>query len=75
MPITIRGALRGAVVAMMLAGCAGQTEQLTMQAPPTTGQPAQPGQPAQRPQPPQQVVFPNGTVFGGASGPQASSRR
>ena len=73
MKISVRGTLRGAAVAAVLTGCAGQTEQLTMQAPPTTAPPAQPGQPAQRPQPPQQVVFPNGTVFGGASGQQAST--
>jgi len=54
------------VAAAILAGCAGQTEQLAVQAPP----PAAPGQPAP---PPQQVVFPNGTVFGGASGAQAST--
>jgi outer membrane protein OmpA-like peptidoglycan-associated protein len=61
----VRGALAAAVAVAMVAGCAGQTEQLTVQAPPpATGKPA----PA-----PQQVVFPNGTVFGGASGQQASS--
>jgi outer membrane protein OmpA-like peptidoglycan-associated protein len=48
----------GLVVAALLAGCAGQTEQLSMQSP--TGQP------------PQSVTFPNGTTFGGASGRQAS---
>ena len=49
------------VVAVLLAGCAGQTEQLSMQ------QPAQGGR-AQ----PQSITFPNGTTFGGASGRQAS---
>ncbi len=61
----------GLVVATLLAGCAGQTEQLTMQAPPAP--PAQPGQPARPAQPAQQVTFPNGTTFGGASARQASS--
>lgn len=65
MTSTIRGALAAAAVAVV-AGCAGQTEQLAVQAPP----PAAAGQPAP---PPQQVVFPNGTVFGGASGQQASA--
>jgi outer membrane protein OmpA-like peptidoglycan-associated protein len=64
MKSSVRGVL-AAVAAAMVAGCAGQTEQLTMQgAPPAT---------AGKPAPPQQVVFPNGTVFGGASGQQASS--
>ena len=49
----------GFVVAGVLAGCAGQTEQLSMQSP--AGQQA-----------PQSVTFPNGTTFGGASGRQAS---
>jgi outer membrane protein OmpA-like peptidoglycan-associated protein len=48
----------GLIVTAALAGCAGQTEQLTMQGP--TGQS------------PQMVTFPNGTTFGGASGRQAS---
>ena len=48
----------GFVVAGVLAGCAGQTEQLSMQSP--AGQA------------PQSVTFPNGTTFGGASGRQAS---
>jgi outer membrane protein OmpA-like peptidoglycan-associated protein len=48
----------GLVVAGALAGCAGQTEQLSMQGP--VGQS------------PQMVTFPNGTTFGGASGRQAS---
>jgi outer membrane protein OmpA-like peptidoglycan-associated protein len=47
----------GFVVAAGLAGCAGQTEQLSMQGP--TGQS------------PQSITFPNGTTFGGASGRQA----
>ena len=64
---TRRGQILGVTAAALLAGCAGQTEQLTMQ-----GAPAQatPGAPAQ---PPQQVTFPNGTTFGGASGRQASA--
>jgi hypothetical protein len=49
----------GVVVAGMLVGCAGQAEQLSMQNP--TGQG------------PQSVTFPNGTVFGGASGREAST--
>jgi hypothetical protein len=48
----------GLVVAGVLSGCAGQTEQLSMQSP--AGQP------------PQSVTFSNGTTFGGASGRQAS---
>src|SRR5262245_35739531 len=56
------------VVAVLLAGCAGQPEQLTMQQP---TQPSPQGGPP-RPQPPQSVTFPNGTTFGGASGRQAS---
>jgi outer membrane protein OmpA-like peptidoglycan-associated protein len=51
------------VVAVCLAGCAGQTEQLSMQ---------QPAQGAAPPPPPQAITFPNGTTFGGASGRQAS---
>jgi outer membrane protein OmpA-like peptidoglycan-associated protein len=50
------------VIAVVLAGCAGPTEQLSMQRP-------QQGTTAQ---PPQSVTFPNGTTFGGASGRQAS---
>jgi outer membrane protein OmpA-like peptidoglycan-associated protein len=50
------------VVAVFLVGCAGQTEQLSMQQPAQRG--AQP--------PPQSITFPNGTTFGGASGRQAS---
>jgi outer membrane protein OmpA-like peptidoglycan-associated protein len=46
------------VVTAALAGCAGQTEQFSMQTP--TGQQ------------PQSITFPNGTTFGGASGRQAS---
>jgi hypothetical protein len=53
------------VVAVWLAGCAGQSEQLSMQ------QPTQPGQQG-GPPPPQSITFPNGTTFGGASGRQAS---
>jgi outer membrane protein OmpA-like peptidoglycan-associated protein len=52
----------GLVVTSALAGCAGQTEQLTMQQP----------QQGTQPQAPQMVTFPNGTTFGGASGRQAS---
>jgi outer membrane protein OmpA-like peptidoglycan-associated protein len=51
------------VVAVFLVGCAGQTEQLSMQ---------QPAQGAAPPPPPQAITFPNGTTFGGASGRQAS---
>src|SRR5215510_2023791 len=51
------------VVAVLLAGCAGQTEQLSIQ---------QPAQGAAQPPPPQSITFPNGTTFGGASGRQAS---
>ena len=50
------------VVAAGLVGCAGPTEQLTMQRP----------EQASQPQAPQAVTFPNGTTFGGASGRQAS---
>jgi outer membrane protein OmpA-like peptidoglycan-associated protein len=50
------------VIATFLAGCAGQTEQLSMQRP----------QQGPQPQAPQSVTFPNGTTFGGASGRQAS---
>jgi outer membrane protein OmpA-like peptidoglycan-associated protein len=57
----------GVTAAALLAGCAGQSEQLTMQPAPA------PAGPAAKAAPPQQVVFPNGTVFGGASGRQASS--
>src|SRR5262245_37849268 len=64
----MKSGMRGMMVVLavtMGTGCAGQTEQLTVQTPPpATGKPA----PA-----PQQVVFPNGTVFGGASGQQASA--
>jgi outer membrane protein OmpA-like peptidoglycan-associated protein len=48
----------GIVVAAVLAGCAGQPEQLSMQGP--SGQS-------------QAITFPNGTVFGGASSKEASS--
>src|SRR5215510_14076234 len=50
------------VVAACLAGCAGQTEQISMQRP----------QQGTQQQPPQAITFPNGTTFGGASGRQAS---
>jgi outer membrane protein OmpA-like peptidoglycan-associated protein len=56
---SIVSGILGVVVAGALAGCAGQTEQLSMQHP--TGQA------------PQSVTFPNGTVFGGASGREAST--
>src|SRR5262245_11515592 len=49
----------GVAVAVTLAGCAGQTEQLSMQSPVGAA-------------PPQSITFPNGTTFGGASGRQAS---
>jgi uncharacterized lipoprotein YajG len=55
---SIVSGILGLVVAAGLAGCAGQTEQLSMQSP--AGQA------------PQSVTFPNGTTFGGASGRQAS---
>lgn len=55
---SILSGILGLVVAGVLAGCAGQTEQLSMQSPGG--------------QPPQSVTFPNGTTFGGASGRQAS---
>jgi outer membrane protein OmpA-like peptidoglycan-associated protein len=51
----------GIVVAACLAGCAGQTEQISMQRP----------QQGTQQQPPQSITFPNGTTFGGASGRQA----
>src|SRR4029434_9177586 len=51
------------VVAVCLAGCAGQTEQLSLQ---------QPAQGAAPPPPPQAITFHNRTPFGGASGRQAS---
>ena len=59
---SIVSGILGLVVAGMLAGCAGQTEQLSMQSP----------QQGPQPQAPQSVTFPNGTTFGGASGRQAS---
>jgi hypothetical protein len=49
----------GLVVMVVLAGCAGRTEQLTLQSP--------------MGQSPETVTFPNGTVFGGASGREASA--
>ena len=52
----------GLIVTAVLVGCAGQTEQLSMQRP----------QQGPQPQAPQSVTFPNGTTFGGASGRQAS---
>jgi outer membrane protein OmpA-like peptidoglycan-associated protein len=55
---SIVSGILGLVVAGALAGCAGQTEQLSMQGP--------------MGQAPQSVTFPNGTTFGGASGRQAS---
>ena len=48
----------GLAVTAVLVGCAGQTEQLSMQRP----------QQGPQPQAPQSVTFPNGTTFGGASG-------
>jgi hypothetical protein len=48
----------GIVIAAVLAGCAGQAEQLSMQGP--SGQS-------------QAITFPNGTLFGGASSREASS--
>jgi hypothetical protein len=52
----------GLVIIAVLASCAGQTEELSMQRP----------QQGPQPQAPQSVTFPNGTTFGGASGRQAS---
>src|SRR5678815_4223323 len=49
----------GIVMAVMLAGCAGQPQQFVVQQPDE--------------QKPQTITFPNGTVFGGASGSQAST--
>jgi outer membrane protein OmpA-like peptidoglycan-associated protein len=54
---SIISGILGVVVTAALAGCAGQTEQISMQSP--TGQQ------------PQSITFPNGTTFGGASGRQA----
>jgi outer membrane protein OmpA-like peptidoglycan-associated protein len=54
------GTILSLVVAVWLAGCAGQTEQLSMQQPTPGGTQ------------PQSITFPNGTTFGGASGRQAS---
>jgi uncharacterized lipoprotein YajG len=48
-----------AVATLVLAGCAGQPQQLIVQQPDE--------------QKPQTITFPNGTVFGGASGSQAST--
>jgi outer membrane protein OmpA-like peptidoglycan-associated protein len=48
----------GLVIIAVLAGCAGQTEQLSMQGPMA--------------QQPQSITFPKGTTFGGTSGRQAS---
>jgi outer membrane protein OmpA-like peptidoglycan-associated protein len=50
------------LITTVLAGCAGQTEQLSMQRP----------QQGTQQQPPQTITFANGTIFGGASGRQAS---
>lgn len=52
-------------------GCAGQEQPMTMATAPSAAPPAQAGEPAQAA--PKQIVFPNGTVFGGASGRQAST--
>jgi outer membrane protein OmpA-like peptidoglycan-associated protein len=60
------------VVAVWLAGCAGQTEQLSMQQPTPPGPQGGPASPPPPPPPPQSITFPNGTTFGGASGRQAS---
>jgi hypothetical protein len=51
----------GVVVAAMVAGCAGQPQQFVVQQPDE--------------QKPQTVTFPNGTVFGGASGSQGEFAR
>jgi outer membrane protein OmpA-like peptidoglycan-associated protein len=49
----------GAVATLILAGCAGQPQQFVVQQPDE--------------QKPQTITFPNGTMFGGASGSQAST--
>src|SRR5262245_34377234 len=51
--------LMAIVVTTVLGGCMGQPLQFSMQQP--------------NDQPPQMITFPNGTIFGGASGNQASS--
>lgn len=61
----ILGAALVVLVAGVLIGCAGQSQPMTMQPPPPEAQ--------QPPPPPQTITFPNGTVFGGASGRQAST--
>jgi len=55
----------GLIIMAVLAGCAGQTEQLSLQ------RPQQVTPQGTQPQAPQSVTFPNGTTFGGASGRQA----
>ena len=49
----------------MFIGCAGKEQPMTMATPPSAAQATPPA--------PKQITFPNGTVFGGASGRQASS--
>jgi outer membrane protein OmpA-like peptidoglycan-associated protein len=67
-------AVLGIAAAALLAGCAGQTEQLTMQTPAGPGPaPGAAGQPRAATPRAEQVTFPNGTTFGGASGRQAST--
>jgi outer membrane protein OmpA-like peptidoglycan-associated protein len=66
----MRTSLYGAVVLLIatvgiLIGCAGKEQSMTMATPPSAAQATPP--------PPKQITFPNGTVFGGASGRQASS--
>ena len=55
----IIGLVSGVGIAALFAGCAGQPQQFSMQRPDE--------------QRPQTVTFPNGTMFGGASGQQAST--
>jgi outer membrane protein OmpA-like peptidoglycan-associated protein len=59
------GILIGILFLTLFLGCAGQEQPLSMATPPPDDSDAPP--------PPQQITFPNGTVFGGASGRQASS--
>ena len=62
----ILGVVFGLAALALLLGCAGQEQPLSMATPP-------PDDSSAPPPPPQQITFPNGTVFGGASGRQASS--
>jgi outer membrane protein OmpA-like peptidoglycan-associated protein len=62
----ILGVVIGVGILTLLLGCAGQEQPMSMAAPPSA-------EPSAPPPPPQQITFPNGTVFGGASGRQAST--